>query len=345
MDEMILDGPFSQSDWNSAVSQFADLNLLQTWEYAEAASRTRGLEVHRLIFEVDGKVIGAAQGFVRTIPYIGGGAALINRGPLWQRDGASPSTLAAILSALRDYWVGRRGMYLRVAPAMRTGEVPQSLFPEAGYDSAEHSHPWISARLDLSDSTDTLRRSLRSNWSASLKKAESAGIKVEWGPEKTLLNDIRTELEQLTVRKRFASPVTSAFLGTFQDLADDRHRLWSLTARQASWPLGGIALARYGSVCEYLVGAVNDEGKRLNAGQLLLWAAVMNAKDSGYRWFDLGGMDPEATPKGILYFKSGLNAKSYELMGDFEACSPGLINKAIRWKLERALRHMSSGAG
>ena len=142
----------------------------------------------------------------------------------------------------------------------------------------------------------------------------------------------------MTVRKQFTSPVTSKFLEAFQDLADDKHKLWSFTATHGEQPLGGIALARYGSVCEYLVGAVNDEGKRLGAGQLLLWSAVMNAKDSGYQWFDLGGMDPEGTPKGILHFKSGLSSKSYELVGDFEAFSPGLINRAIRWKLERTLR-------
>ena len=103
--------------------------------------------------------------------------------------------------------------------------------------------------------------------------------------------------------------------------------------------MGGIALARYGSVCEYLVGAVNEEGKRLNTGQLLLWSAVLTARDRGYRWFDLGGMDPEGTPEGVLYFKAGLNAEAYTYMGDFEAYSPGLINHAIRWKLERALSH------
>jgi len=336
--EMILDGPFSQSDWNSAISQFADLNLLQTWEYAEAASRTRALEVRRLLFKADGQVIGAAQAFVRAIPYIGGGAVLINRGPLWQCESATPSTLAAILFALREYWVSQRGMYLRIAPAMQAGEGLPSLFKEAKYDVAEYSRPWISARLDLSNSVETLRRSLRANWNAHLRKAESTGIKVDCGPEEKLLDHIRTELEQLIARKQFTSPVTSKFLGAFQDLADDKHKLWSFTATHGEQPLGGIALARYGSVCEYLVGAVNDEGKRLGAGQLLLWSAVMNAKDSGYQWFDLGGMDPEGTPKGILHFKSGLSPKSYELVGDFEAFSPGLINRAIRWKLERTLR-------
>jgi len=48
-------------------------------------------------------------------------------------------------------------------------------------------------------------------------------------------------------------------------------------------------------------------------------------------------MDPEGTPKGILYFKDGLRAESYRYIGDFEAYLPGVINKAIRWKVRQTL--------
>ena len=82
---------------------------------------------------------------------------------------------------------------------------------------------------------------------------------------------------------------------------------------------------------------VNDEGRRLNAGQLLLWSAALKAKERGYRWLDLGGMDPSGTPKGIHYFKAGLNPTPYSYVGDFEAYFPGVITAAIRWKLERTL--------
>jgi len=333
----IVTGPFSQSEWNSVVEGFTDLSLLQTWEYAEASSRTRALEVSRFFFEVDGNIVGAAQAFVRPIPFIRGGAVVINRGPLWQRNPANPSTLAAILAALRAYWVEHQGMYLRVSPAIKLDEIPDSLFHEAGYQSAEYSRPWVSARLDLSKARDTLRSSLRNNWAAHLRKAEAAGITVQCGFEEKLFDRIRSEFEQMIRNKGFKSTVTPAFLAAFQDIADKSHKLWSFTAEHNGLCLGGIALAPYGSACEYLVGAVNDGGKRLNAGQLLLWSAALNAKERGYRWLDLGGTDPESTPKGILHFKAGLRAESYRYIGDFEAYLPGVISRAIRWKLERTL--------
>jgi lipid II:glycine glycyltransferase (peptidoglycan interpeptide bridge formation enzyme) len=338
----ILTGPFSQSEWNSVVEDFADISLLQTWEYAEASSRARGLQVCRLLFETHGEIVGAAQGFMREIPFIGGGAIVINRGPIWRRNTEDLSRLAGILTALREYWVRKKGMYLRISPAIKAGEVSELLFQEAGYQLAGHSRPWISARLDLSKTEKTLRNSLRNNWAASLKKAEAAGISIECGPEEPLFAQIRREFEELFRAKEFQSTVTPEFLKNFQELADNRQKLWSFTAAHNGRAFGGIALARYGSVCEYLVGAVKDEGKRFNVGQLLLWSAVLKAKEQGYRYFDLGGMDPEGTPKGVLYFKQGLKADPYTYIGDFEAYSPGVINKTIRWKLERALEIQSA---
>ncbi len=334
----ILEGPFSQSDWNAAVSPFSDLSLLQTWEYGEASSRTRGLGVSRLLFEMDGNVVGAAQGFVRKIPLLKAGAVVINRGPLWQCPSADTSRLVKILRALRDHYAVRQGMYLRIAPAILSDGTRLSVFSDAGYQPSQLSRPWISTRLELSKPVEVLRRSLRQNWNASLKKAEAAGIVVKCGPEESLFSELRTEFAKLVSQKQFHSTVTPEFIDKFQEIADGDHKLWSLTATHGSRPLGGIALARYGSVCEYLIGAVNEEGKRLNAGQLLLWSALRNAKDRGYQWFDLGGMDPEGTPEGILYFKGGLQAEPYKYIGDFEAYIPGLINEAIRWRLERALR-------
>ncbi len=333
----ILTGPFSQSHWNSTVEQFEDLSLLQTWEYGEASSRTRALRVTRVLFESEGGIVGAAQGFMRRLPVVAGGAVVINRAPLWRRDKADTPTLTAVLAALCNHYV-RDGMYLRVSPAIVSGGVSEDVFHQAGFHAARCARPWVSARMDLFRPVEILREGLRKNWAASLKKAEAAGITVEFGSEEILLKRILQELEALLRAKQFQSTVTPDFLERFQQVADDHHKLWIFAAMHNGRSLGGIALARYGSVCEYLVGAVNDEGKRLNAGQLLLWSAILAAKDEGYQWLDLGGTDPNATPEGVLYFKSGLNAPTYAYIGEFEAYSPTVMNRLIRWRLERELR-------
>src|SRR5207249_11743970 len=72
--------------------------------------------------------------------------SVINRGPLWQRSPADPCKLQAMLAALRVFWVEQKRMYLRVSPAVKSGEIQESLFHGAGYQSADRK----STRLNSS---------------------------------------------------------------------------------------------------------------------------------------------------------------------------------------------------
>jgi len=68
---------------------------------------------------------------------------------------------------------------------------------------------------------------------------------------------------------------------------------------------------------------------------LLLWQAVCQMKTLGYKWFDLGGMDPELTPSGIFHFKAGLNGTPYRLVSELEGHNGGLRSRALRWYVSR----------
>src|SRR5262249_30131592 len=101
----ISDEPISQTDWTRAISQFDDVTLLQIWAYGEAVSRSRSLDVVRVLIRRDREVIGAAQALVRRVPFVRCGVAFINRGPVWTRKDADPSELPVLLRELRRYWV------------------------------------------------------------------------------------------------------------------------------------------------------------------------------------------------------------------------------------------------
>ena len=48
----------------------------------------------------------------------------------------------------------------------------------------------------------------------------------------------------------------------------------------------------------------------------MLWESILNAKENGCRWFDIGGLS-EDTPSGIAHFKKGINAEMYSLIGEW----------------------------
>ena len=59
-----------------------------------------------------------------------------------------------------------------------------------------------------------------------------------------------------------------------------------------------------------------EKGRQVEANSALYWHSIVQAKHSGCRWFDVGGLSDE-TPKGIADFKRGLNGTPYQLVGEW----------------------------
>jgi len=328
---------FGQDEWAELVSQFQDLSLLQTWEYGLAKARTGSWKVQRGIFLENEHVVGAFQALVRTIPGLHRGLVWINRGPLWERDGNSNSSrLLSMIGELRRYWVHQRHMYLRVAPSSREGQIEPGSFQEIGYCLDESLSGWASARVDLFQPAETLRGQLQQKWRNCLNKAERLGLVVESGSGASLFEGFLAEYSRMLADRRYHSSVTPALLSRLQAVLPPERKLWVLAARQGECALGSVLLARYGAAAEYLAGTVNEDGRRVNAGQLLLWCALCEMKDQGYRWFDMGGMDPERTPSGIFHFKAGVGGTPHRLIGEIEAHDGSWISRILRSRVHHA---------
>jgi len=333
---------FSQSEWTDLIFKYQGLSLMQTWAYAEAKVQTGSWQVWRATFEDNGRIIGVVQAMVRPFPLLSGGLVWINRGPLWSRDGTDePSLLAAMLQELQRYWVEQRGMYLRIAPPALANSTADTAMITANSDQIATVPGWASARVDLSLTVESLRSHLNQKWRNCLNKAERLGLETHNGTTDELLSNLVTSYVTLLQEKKFSTNITPEFISKLQSLLPLKHKLWVFTAKHGEQQLGGILIARYGDTCEYLVGSISDAGRTLNAGQLLLWQAVCQMKTLGCRWFDLGGMDPEHTPAGILHFKAGLGGTPYRLVGEFEGYNGGLRSRAVRWYVDR----VRSGVG
>ncbi len=311
---------------------------MQTWEYAVAKAQTEPWAVERAIFLDDGRIVGAVQSLRRSIPWLGGGVLWINRGPLWRRsEKEHPSLLVAMMEELRRHWVEQQQMYLRIVPPIREDELGLNALGAIGYNPCGGSPGWASARLDLSCPIETLRSQLHQKWRNCLNKAERLALTVQAGPDDSLFDQLLVSYEKVLLDRRYRTTVTPQLLARLQALLPPERKLWAFIGMQDGRSLGGVIIGRFGQVCEYLVGAVNDAGRAVNATHFLLWGAVCKMKDLVYRWFDLGGMDSRRTPKGVLHFKTGLGATPYRLVGDFEAHNGAWLNRVVRWRVRRAM--------
>ncbi|MBT3766073.1 MAG: GNAT family N-acetyltransferase [Rhodospirillaceae bacterium] len=318
---------FSQDTWSDLVSGFDGLSLLQTWEHAEAKAQTGPWGVERGIFKIDGKTVGAAQAMIRTLPLIGGGLVWINRGPLWH---SADIPFADLVAALKATYVDQRGFYLRIAPPLPGDD---SFIPAA---TLTDEPGWASAMLDLSPSVEDLRQGLKQKWRNGLNKAERSGFEVEEGTDDALFTAFLDAHTEFSDAKGFATSVTPDFLRSLNDLSLEVGKLYTLVARLDGKVAGSALIARYGDTGEYLAGNTTDAGRRLNAGQLLLWRAVETLKHQGHRRFDLGGMDEVLTPKGIYRFKEGLGGIPYRLAPELELGGDSLRGRLVRWRVNKA---------
>jgi lipid II:glycine glycyltransferase (peptidoglycan interpeptide bridge formation enzyme) len=326
---------FGQEEWNDIVLDIDTLSLMQTWEFGEAKALTGPWKVSRAIFRKGNEIVGAAQAMIRTVPLLNRGLVWINRAPLLKNsDTAQSDVYIDILSELKKYWVDENKMYLRIAPPLMASNENYAILEKAGYLRATETDGWASEIVDLSRSTEELRKGLQQKWRNCLNKAERLEVSCETGSSDVLMDELLDDYKALLDNVGFGTNLSSELVKTMQNLLPDSRGMLVFVGRQNGEKLGSILIAPYGDTCMYLIGATNHTGRKVNANHYLIWNAVCEIKKRGYRWFDLGGAHPDNTPPGILHFKRGLRGRPYQLMGEVEAYQDGLLNKVIRKRVE-----------
>lgn len=325
---------FGGEEWNAVVAGMDSLSLMQTWEFAEAKARTAKWRASRAVFLRGTEIVGAVQCVIRELPLIERGLVWVNRAPLFADGlGEDAETRIAVLDELRRYWTEKKKMYLRMAPPFRASESNYSLLERAGYTRALTTDGWASDLLDLTMTEDALRKNLDGKWRNMLSKAERSGVTSEIGSTPELMAELMGDYEVLLARIGPDASLSPALLRELQSLLPADRKMVVLAGRQAGRKLGSILISVYGDTCMYLVGAVNEDGRKLNANYHLIWSAIREMKRRGFKRFDLGGVHPEHTPPGVLHFKRGVGGTPYRLMGDVDAGRDRWINRIIRSRI------------
>jgi lipid II:glycine glycyltransferase (peptidoglycan interpeptide bridge formation enzyme) len=332
----LLFDPVDGVEWSRRLDIMPESNLLQTWAYGEAKAQTGTWKVERAVIVEEKREFGLVQMFIKKIPLIGGGLVWINRGPLLCEPARSDfRKWHEVLEALRLHWVEERRMLLRVALPHREMIDLAQVVPR-GFRLAESGAGAHSARLDLFQPLESLRRQLDQKWRNGLNKAERANTNVESGADEDLFSAVIADYSTMIARKKFATSVTPELLEQLQRALSPQQKLWNVISREEDNLAGFVLIVRYGQTAEYLAGSSSASGRTRNVGNLLLWRAITEMKEQGYRWFDLGGMDPDRTPSGIYHFKAGVGATAYRLPDEIEAYRHGFRSFAVRRAIRRA---------
>ncbi|MHC8508253.1 MAG: GNAT family N-acetyltransferase [Rhodospirillales bacterium] len=341
------------AEWAETCAQFPDYSVTQSWAAGEArrAADPRW-RPERLVFMRSGAAAGCVQVMLRRAPFGLGRLAWIARGPVFdvESDAALGFPLWRVMAAaLRTRYARGFGGCLRIAPPVLENTSP----PELPGFRVTAQAGWASAAVDLAPPVDDLRAGLKGKWRNALSKAERAGVDVRAAHGAAAPAAVNAFAEghdafMAGLGAQAGGSVTGAWITALAGAA--RNDVCVFEARLSgaapgsppgSPPAGRVMTVRTGARVEYLAGHTEPAGRDAGAGQMLLWAALTAAKDAGARTFDLGGMDPFKTPKGVFGYKDGMQGAPYRLMNEIDAAA-GVGARLIRARTDAARAAMGA---
>lgn len=267
--------------------------------------------VRRAIVTADGAPIALAQLFARRIGPFATVAQLL-RGPVLLRRDAIEDHLSTSVSLLRSslrqegrtifFWTPDASDPAAVTAATRAVRMRPVM---TGYSSA---------RVDLTRSTDELRRALHVKWRNALKQAEAGPLRVEAKGGRRAAAWLLERYGTLRRSRRFGGP-SAEMLGAVID-GIPKHESVLLRAFAEGEAVGGALFLQHGRNASYMIGWTDPAARALNAGTLLLWKGISTLKERGIASLDLGGIDTR-NAAGIARFKLGVGGTPYTLPGTF----------------------------
>jgi lipid II:glycine glycyltransferase (peptidoglycan interpeptide bridge formation enzyme) len=280
--------------------------MTQSWAFGEA-KRIAAWHPVRLVFRRDKEPVAICQVLYKSVlgwkP-----VARINQGPL-MLDGCQGET-PGVYRAVRRRWRYLICGGLLIAPALEYGEKASEILLSAGFRKRNQSR-WTSTLLDLTPSETDLRKALSGNWRNHLRKAEKLGLRLSHGQGPGDLDWISQKHEENEKNKRFKGPSTKLLRALYAAAPGNFH---VFRAEFEGRYVAGLVACKFGNTAHYYIGWVGDDGRRLGAGNFLLWNAACALKQLGCVKFDLGGTD---TRSRFGTFKRGVNGDNYQLAGEF----------------------------
>ena len=323
-------------EWAGMLDGFEDANIYQSSSYGTVRWGRKNLS--HLVLKRNGDVVAMAQLRIVRPTKFNFGMAYLRWGPLCHRRGREldAEVVVGMAQALRQEYVRHRRLLLQILPNAFVGTQRGTLFQSA-FDSftQEPSTPANSYRtfvLDLTPSLDELRKGLDKKWRNQLTRSEKNGLKVIADTGVAAYGIFCRMYGQMLKRKAFETTVDVKEFERIQASLPDSQRMRILICEQNGVPVAGMVTSAMGDSGIYLLGATSDDGLNSKGAYLLQWTTIQWLKENGYKFYDLGGIDPDGNP-GVYSFKKGFSGADVSQLSPFAACDNVVSSTVVRASL------------
>ena len=182
--------------------------------------------------------------------------------------------------------------------------------------------------LDISKSEEELLAEMSQKTRYNIKLAQKRGISLRTANAYENTNDISEFIRLVKAtakRKGISFHAEDYYRKMFENLPKNMLKLY--VAEYNGKVIAANVVVFYGDTATYLHGATDDEYRNVMAPHLLQWQAILDAKKTGCKFYDLGGVKTQNLKPtahnpwaGITKFKLGFspNTKPLEFAGSYD---------------------------
>jgi lipid II:glycine glycyltransferase (peptidoglycan interpeptide bridge formation enzyme) len=340
-DEVQVSRALFDDAWDTFVDRAPGGTHLQTTAWATVKA-TAGWRATRVVVSRDGAVVGGCQILLRALPLVGS-VGYVPRGPLFEGD--DPARLPMVLDALARVAAEERMAYLKVQPPPGGEGLVPALRDRGFAPSTLEAAPTATVRIALdrpeADILARMRKSVRNNIAGGVRK----GVTIREGDEHDL--PVLAELVAATSERQGFAPYPPGYYAAIWRSFHPGGRVKLFLAEHDRRVLSALLLVGYGDSVVYKMGGWSGARHDIHPNELAHWTAIRWARDHGYRYYDLEGIDlptartiagGEVVPRGEM---SGLTSFKLGFGGDV-VVFPGAHDYSHHRALAVALRPLAS---
>lgn len=166
-----------------------------------------------------------------------------------------------------------------------------------------------SLEIDLDHSTESILREMRKGHRSDIRKAENEGINVQEVQDPDSIKAFTTVYRKMCRNRSIAGHSEKEAEEIIKYIIDNKMGQLLVARDPGGLVVGGAIFAFQGLSVRYLISASDPERRELPMTHLVIYRAILEAKEAGFRYFDFWGYNHFAEKNDQIFkvnsFKKG----------------------------------------
>lgn len=276
----------SDAEWDRFVTTIPGGPYQQSSLWAKVKIHA-GWRATRVIIESNGHIVGGAQLLVRQLPVLGS-VGYVPNGPLVPLGDAASAR--RVLDALVERALRYRVRYLVIQPPGADDVLKRELAVHRFKSNPDIGRASVTLRIDLRHSAEELLADMDKWTRRNIRRGRAHGVSVRLG----LDEDLRTFLTIRKVaseRKGFATNRSDTHYEEMWRLLREGGHIAVFVAEYEGEPVSAMLAIAFGDTVFAHASAWTGRHGTHKPNEVLQWSVISWAKDHGYAFADLEGID------------------------------------------------------